>query len=999
MQRLSRNQFLSEKACAIEKKEEPKIIYTVQLLLKLTKDSPNPIDFINNLYSDCNLNRHNYGSDELDSIAFVHGLLNINTCISSNPSDFGLPTIPLEVRMQIDHSGSMCLLDANGNKFIKGDKELESTILSLLSLLEYFEQTYNIRVIINIFPTDEIRSYTIAEYKTAIYSDLQFNGKNTDILNNIKYLATVPNKFVSIIFTDGGITDTDATFPIIPNCLSKVWLTAPWCKSSAAIQHADVLGNSVPVTSTFHALPQDQFKNAKKFLEPIMQCNVMPELPGRSHCGLISIPSYMLKPKYFNMLLNAPNNSTFLIKLNRLFNNLLDSLELDPERCFFGLTFSQLMCLCPYIKRFHDEMLACNLLNDEISTLFRTVKTLQDNISVKKLVLIKKYSNNPDKIKDINRVYQNATSVSERELIFESNADKTCIGYVQIPNCDDKLILDDLFKYLKTPSLPIDNPNIMTLLHSMFSQITMIKSSSLDEEFKIPIWKDENGIDIISMLRLLPSYYRLQLHLKLENTCNDFTYQYMTAQRIRCILITMLEQGAKFPEWISKALITSFKMTLPLYDDLSDDNLTVHWMHILLQLSKYGLPEECIANIKSRLPIVSIKWFIPTITDKSYTYETLTYGNVQPFIESINPLVYCVFKNDNDELINLDTKQPYGKLCILDPLDMSPDNQKKINMAQQIQLDSHGSYYQNTFYMPKQYHGKIVIYNTASPSPSQILKEQLTKLGYTSNQINAHIHTINQFSNIPIIAIGSDPSAQIHALKIACSSAKQYVEVNNAILTRKTIISKMQTHSKSFDRILYSFQTYSDVDHTKYPSEIDYVMSCINDSNIVECPNVDIRIECKPIIEQYINQMIECMSDSTNVHPSLFPIPKVVNKLESDSVDDLLEPVSAASCSVQHIFDPSESESTSCASVSSASITSSHDKSVLYECPISKDKMTEPIIITSCGHTFDKSSIDSWIDMNGGIYELSHGNIVCPICREPFTSYVTNFALKDIINA
>lgn len=59
-----------------------------------------------------------------------------------------------------------------------------------------------------------------------------------------------------------------------------------------------------------------------------------------------------------------------------------------------------------------------------------------------------------------------------------------------------------------------------------------------------------------------------------------------------------------------------------------------------------------------------------------------------------------------------------------------------------------------------------------------------------------------------------------------------------------------------------------------------------------------------------------------------------------------------------------------------------------FRCPISLDIMTDPVIITS-GHTFDRSSIQRWLD---------RGNLTCPLTNLPIlTPLIPNHSLRRLI--
>ncbi|KAK9133666.1 hypothetical protein Scep_013194 [Stephania cephalantha] len=62
-----------------------------------------------------------------------------------------------------------------------------------------------------------------------------------------------------------------------------------------------------------------------------------------------------------------------------------------------------------------------------------------------------------------------------------------------------------------------------------------------------------------------------------------------------------------------------------------------------------------------------------------------------------------------------------------------------------------------------------------------------------------------------------------------------------------------------------------------------------------------------------------------------------------------------------------------------------------FKCPISLEIMSDPVILSS-GHTFDRSSIQRWLDS---------GNRTCPITKQPLPSHfslIPNHALRSLIS-
>ena len=65
----------------------------------------------------------------------------------------------------------------------------------------------------------------------------------------------------------------------------------------------------------------------------------------------------------------------------------------------------------------------------------------------------------------------------------------------------------------------------------------------------------------------------------------------------------------------------------------------------------------------------------------------------------------------------------------------------------------------------------------------------------------------------------------------------------------------------------------------------------------------------------------------------------------------------------------------------------------LLSCPITMRVMTDPVVLVSCGHTFDRQSIHQW--KRGG------GSRGCPLCRAHISGagLVPNYLARDLIEA
>ena len=65
------------------------------------------------------------------------------------------------------------------------------------------------------------------------------------------------------------------------------------------------------------------------------------------------------------------------------------------------------------------------------------------------------------------------------------------------------------------------------------------------------------------------------------------------------------------------------------------------------------------------------------------------------------------------------------------------------------------------------------------------------------------------------------------------------------------------------------------------------------------------------------------------------------------------------------------------------------DEEADYNCPITRERMREPLIITTCGHTFEKNPIEMWVSKKKS----------CPKCRQKVKEgeLISNFSMKTFL--
>lgn len=67
----------------------------------------------------------------------------------------------------------------------------------------------------------------------------------------------------------------------------------------------------------------------------------------------------------------------------------------------------------------------------------------------------------------------------------------------------------------------------------------------------------------------------------------------------------------------------------------------------------------------------------------------------------------------------------------------------------------------------------------------------------------------------------------------------------------------------------------------------------------------------------------------------------------------------------------------------------------LFICPISLQRMQDPVINTSCGHTYERTQINEWITAQ---QRIQPGAVFrCAVCREPITHLISNILLRQAL--
>jgi hypothetical protein len=892
-----------------------------------------------------------------DKIAFIHAKYNFMTAIIRDEKD----TKELNLEMKMQKPKIKLYFDMSGSMDQLGVQDMTKSVINTLkSKKDFMVDVYTF----GDYRHEQVKPYTLAEFEAKILNQhLKFDGGCTSFRPAWNVSLKDDMDSVCIIVSDGSFTDNSVPFHFHKSARAIIFYAPPWSPSNVTKTHAQVLATVIDQSAVYNGdiLPGN-IHMLNEVIDNTVGSSIIPDLPGRKRIGIMSIPNKLLLPKYMREMLEMCEHEkeakNFLTKLNMMYEQLLSSAKQDIERCYFSDLFGDLMSLNPTIIKLCESMIVESVHQDlkpYYATLYKTVVSVKDYISSENSKLLIKYKYDANKLQVITSLMQKATTVSERQDIFDNQEKykKLIIGYVKFPECIDIEALTNLFHRLRTIHSTSEVPGMDQLLVTLFKFVTITKDAN-QEEYMIPVWKNGDKIDILNVIRLFPGYLREQQDKKKKVIVPDFTFQPRTAKRIAFLLRVAEYQGTKFPNWLSEAL-KEVQIDKTLVTPNDDDNVSPFWMHILKQLSKMGVIDSNeLTWIDQRLTASAIKWFvIKTIQDEQVKYTVPVYPNTMPFLDNMPNSAYIVYTKDFN-FVKFATGEPYSRVTVLiDP--------KEIEKAYDENVRQGGGYIKPTYLTE----GQVTLYNKNGPNKEQILYEQLMLLGVNDIQAKAHIQTLRDNDMIKVIEYGTDPTEIVNKIKDTCKEAKELVEERHVNVFKNQILAYiMKFGSKEVANILHAITEYPTVDKTKYSNEIDYYVNHImhdQDIKLQEYPE-QVKLLVDKVFEKYsilCMDMIYKFSEPPKLFGDQEYLLKPMQELERNPKQDKKLKINQ----------------------------DKDDKDILFQCPITLERMKDPVVVAPCGHTFEKDAIKMIFDSGKP----------CPLCNTPMQLLANNYGLKALL--
>jgi hypothetical protein len=478
-----------------------------------------------------------------------------------------------------------------------------------------------------------------------------------------------------------------------------------------------------------------------------------------------------------------------------------------------------------------------------VTKLYKLLIHFRNYVSSEKPKLLAKHVNDPKRMEELHTVFLSATTVSERTQVLDVHANPkrwACVGTLRLPSLETcavgmPLFVDLFTKRLRTPFASPETPLLDHLLVALFQQSTIApvsdadtKTDSLGQTDVIPVFRNKltKEIDVLAVIRLLPTHLvREQTESKKarpeEVVVSDFTYQAVTAKRILYLLAVAQKQGAQFPAWLAPYLALR-ELDPMLTKDTDDDNLTVYWMHALLQLAHQGRDDVLIARLRERLLAWTVKFFVlkqlrgAAISAHRIPHEMPTYGpDTVPFVADVpSELAFVVRADEKGRMLNHVTRKPYddGAKVVT--------NEKEIARLYERNFECRGALVRPTYLCD----GKVTLWSDKLTTVSQAMAEQLQYLSehlgpaspFASQlQINAHMHTMADLG-----------------LYTAVPSDAKDEEVERVI---QRIVATGRKARPIMDRLTFLVPAATIVDHVVSVASSPYVAGLVR--SVFEIPN------------------------------------------------------------------------------------------------------------------------------------------------------------------
>jgi hypothetical protein len=822
-------------------------------------------------------------------------------------------------------------------------------------------------------------------------------GGGTAFCPSFERTRQFPSSYDAIIISDGEFTDDISRLAFQDQCKTVFFVAPPWSPVGVEQKHAKAISSCVHPNVPYIGIASEQYSKLDTIIEGFMrEHHSFAHLTGFNTIGTYVIPSNLLAPtemiKIFNECIAQGEETLqlFVKKLLGLFRYLEETAKLNFERCLRGVEFQSIMSLIVPLTKISLGHLETS---HSCQQLYGYLTKILPNFTNEKQKLIQRLAGDEKSKIEINKFWDNAMSFNERILIIEENDKKygPSVAYLNLRvaslTCSSDM-LSEALQQLKTIYAPEDFDRLSLILDLLSTCKLDERVTMGSEQLSIPVWRKSDGtIELLSVLRLLPSCLRQFQHSQNLPLDNEWTLQPMAAIRVAWI---MDASGRTFPDFITNALPALIVPNKILTDLNTDENRSAYWMKIIRELApKIALPQETLQSIHQILSAHVLKGFLIRLTDGSVTYEKQVYENVLPFIDTDQPKAWCIFVDQKGNRLSAST----GK--VIEPTSLVSDP-AEVHRYYWQNVRMHGALvrprYLTLLEYPQLPDGTIELYRTSAKKDVDILRDQLIELNdgsFSPDQINAHIYTIrDRVKYIPCVLWGSkDQITQtVITAKTACQGASLPTETVVINISRTTVIDYLICHSEDpfVAGALRGFSDYARVSKDQSAvgmNELDYAIESGQNTTVIPSyETIRFLHFDKPGVKEYLEKLNKKLARLLR---------SITNPPQFTSLSTLIKQIQTTT-SNHEILGMNDLESIpEQPTTAKTSVRSVLDKE-LFTCPITLDIMDNPATTTPCGHMFEMDAIAQYMKTVGNL---------CPNCRTPVTAVTPNYAFKNVIEA
>ncbi|UJR12340.1 hypothetical protein I4U23_016517 [Adineta vaga] len=813
-------------------------------------------------------------------------------------------------------------------------------------------------------------------------------GGGTAFCPSFERTRQFPTAYDAIIISDGDFTDNISRLAFQEQCKTVFFVAPPWSPVGIEERHAAIISSCVHPNVPYVGIASDRYTQLDTIIEGFLrEHHSYVHLPGYFKIGMYALPSFLLAPSQMIQLFNNCHSQgeiqlqSLTKKILGIFRYLEETAKLNFQRCIRGEEFRNLMSLVVPLTKASQAYLEDSTASQQ---LYGYLNKIMNTFSAEYRKLIKQVDNDLNAKVELRRFWEEALSFNEKGLIIEENDKKygPAIGYLNVRldnlTCQVEKLADAL-QQLRTLYCP-DDFHLLSMIFDLLCMCEIEDQPSPDDT-----------IDLLSILRQLPCCLQQYQYLRGVPRSSVWTLQPLAAIRLAWIMDVTQRP---FPNFIIKALPTLLDSNKILTNLDHDDNRSVFWMKILRELApKIKLSSEKLETINQILTIRALKGFLQRARGHTIDYQRSIYRDALPFIDTDEPMAWCIFVNSNFDRVDSHTGQVLRKNTFV-------TNPNEVEKWYRINLTTSGATvrprYLTLLNYPNLPDGAIELYNNGIRKDVDIFRDQLLELYsnvHTSNQINAHIYTIrDRMKTIPYVQWDNETLIRevVSQTKAECQGATLPMELANVVVTKKVMIDYCLEHCN--DRfvvgVVRGLHEYYQVDSQASASgisPIDYALECgqkaldtTTDTLILPFNRID-----RPGVREYLERQRKkfCrVLRSVKSPPYLQSVSAMIEQAKRTATNDEM-----LGLAVLETIPVTTTEEKTAHTRSHVAL----DRN-FFTCPITLDIMEDPVITTPCGHMFEKDAFENYLRRVGN---------TCPVCRTAVMNIIPSYSFKNVIEA